>query len=72
MCSFYGNRLNCMCLIGWIGFYCNIDVDECCLLLCGNLGLCYNMLGGYNCICLVGFMGEYCDKYVDECFYDFC
>uniref|UniRef100_A0A5S6QL93 EGF-like domain-containing protein n=1 Tax=Trichuris muris TaxID=70415 RepID=A0A5S6QL93_TRIMR len=54
----------CLCDDGWIGHYCEIDVDECeeSSSKCNErFSFCINTPGSYHCNCIEGYTGEFCD-----------
>jgi Notch-like protein len=68
----YGSRdcSSCICDLGYTGFYCESDIDECASSPCNN-GLCVQTSQPYNydCYCFPGFGGTYCENNVDDCLY---
>ncbi|KAL3836478.1 hypothetical protein ACJMK2_021910, partial [Sinanodonta woodiana] len=51
----------CLCLIGWKGVNCDIDIDECKenKIVCGDpLKTCTNTMGSYYCSCLSGYAAQ--------------
>ncbi|VEL42513.1 unnamed protein product [Protopolystoma xenopodis] len=63
----------CLCLPGWGGVYCSIDLDYCSHHhgVCRNQGVCLNMQGKasaqYRCQCPPGFRGDHCEVVEDDC-----
>lgn len=59
---------------GYRGSYCEVDVNECIILLmfCFNGGMCWNSEGFYKCVCLVGYNGNICEVNINECVSDLC
>ncbi|XP_053386930.1 uncharacterized protein LOC123542087 [Mercenaria mercenaria] len=46
----------CVCVSGWSGATCNVDVNECDDgMVCPNNSVCNNTNGSYNCKCLKGY-----------------
>lgn len=45
----------CICEMGFIGVLCDVEINECDILLCLNDVMCWKKLRGYECICLRGF-----------------
>ncbi|KAF7997029.1 hypothetical protein HCN44_005306 [Aphidius gifuensis] len=67
-----GYSFYCQCQDGWIGEFCDDDVNECDNLPCQNSGTCINNPGSYTCACLFGFTGKDCDHAVIECYENPC
>ncbi|KNC83960.1 hypothetical protein SARC_03824 [Sphaeroforma arctica JP610] len=55
----------CECYSGYTGKNCDVDIDECKNVSCGN-GVCKDRVGSYECECETGFGGILCDQF------DFC
>ncbi|XP_041371795.1 fibrillin-2-like isoform X2 [Gigantopelta aegis] len=76
MCNCHGHASTCdpvhgcMCVTGWSGENCTVDVDECSdnPAVCGDGFICTNTLGSYECTCPFGFEsnGTACID-IDEC-----
>ncbi|XP_053104712.1 protein crumbs homolog 1 isoform X2 [Hemicordylus capensis] len=66
-CYNYGNctelqgHLECMCLPGFTGQRCEVDINECNSDPCLNGGLCQNQLNKFHCICDVNYAGDRCE-----------
>lgn len=51
----------CICWLGWVGIYCEFDVNECDILdKCKNGVICLNIEGFFMCLCFIGWVGEIC------------
>lgn len=46
------------CII--LGFYCEVNIDDCLLLLC-VYGICIDEVNGFKCYCVFGYFGKLCD-----------
>uniref|UniRef100_A0A2C9K992 EGF-like domain-containing protein n=1 Tax=Biomphalaria glabrata TaxID=6526 RepID=A0A2C9K992_BIOGL len=53
-CDYFNGR--CTCNLGWTGYDCSIDIDECAQdpFRCPNYSLCVNLPGSYECQCKDG------------------
>lgn len=49
----------CICVNGWTGKDCEINIDDCALKPCFNGGTCHDKPGYYYCECPVGKKGEF-------------
>ncbi|XP_039288666.1 protein crumbs isoform X2 [Nilaparvata lugens] len=57
----------CDCPAGFMGDYCEVDINECENNLCSNGAVCVDGIANYTCSCLPGWEGWLCDKEIDEC-----
>nr|XP_039258935.1 sushi, nidogen and EGF-like domain-containing protein 1 [Styela clava] len=62
-----GGCERCICQPGYVGKYCEINVNECLLRPCANGGKCFDLSNDFYCQCQRGFTGRYCDVDVNEC-----
>lgn len=63
-CIEYGMvGFECQCSPGWMGEFCNQDIDECAEGICTFPGSssCINFTGGYLCNCRAGWTGDNCE-----------
>ena len=54
------NAYSCMCVDGFTGSNCAIDVDECASSPCNNGATCNNEIGSFSCSCPQGYTGATC------------
>ena len=50
---------------GYEGVMCQIEINECLSMPCGNGGLCHDDVNGYRCSCPAGYQGSTCLQKVD-------
>ena len=67
-CTVSGNKFSCICLSGYTGQKCEIDVNECATPgLCQHGGTCVNLPGSYRCQCKPGYTGHRCESVYVPC-----
>lgn len=67
-CTVSGNKFSCICLSGYTGQKCEIDVNECATSgLCQHGGTCVNVPGSYRCQCKPGYTGHRCESTYVPC-----
>lgn len=66
-CEDIGNSHRCHCLDGYMGSYCNTEINECDSAPCQNGAQCKDLIGSYQCQCAKGFQGQNCELNVDDC-----
>ena len=59
-------------LVGFEGYNCEVNTNECSSSPCLNGAACYDRINGYRCICLPGFRGDHCEENIDDCRPDVC
>lgn len=57
----------CQCQPGYVGKYCETNVNECLMMPCANGGKCFDLSNDFYCECARGFTGRYCNDEIDEC-----
>uniref|UniRef100_A0A2K6EQD9 Sushi, von Willebrand factor type A, EGF and pentraxin domain-containing protein 1 n=1 Tax=Propithecus coquereli TaxID=379532 RepID=A0A2K6EQD9_PROCO len=66
-CQQLGRGYVCVCLPGYTGLKCEIDIDECSSLPCLNNGICKDRVGEFFCECPLGYTGQLCEENINEC-----
>lgn len=67
-----GNSV-CVCLPGYFGTKCEINVDDCKSSPCKNGGICYDKINNFTCNCSnTGYTGRLCEINVNECLSNPC
>ena len=61
----------CLCVLGYNGSQCEMDIDDCAGDPCQNGGTCVDAVNGYTCQCTSGFTGAICTD-IDPCATDPC
>ncbi|XP_034464842.1 protein eyes shut homolog isoform X2 [Hippoglossus hippoglossus] len=57
----------CICMAGWSGQSCHINVNDCARHWCQNGATCVDEIDGYRCLCPRGYTGVYCEEDIDYC-----
>ena len=63
-CLDLDNRYECKCRDGYIGEFCQTNVDDCASSPCRNGGRCRDLVGDFECQCPIGWEGKRCE--IDE------
>ncbi|XP_069096987.1 sushi, von Willebrand factor type A, EGF and pentraxin domain-containing protein 1 isoform X1 [Pleurodeles waltl] len=66
-CKEVGTGYICLCITGYTGSKCEMNIDECKSLPCLNQGLCKDGVGEFSCQCQPGFGGLHCEIDINEC-----
>ncbi|XP_072176797.1 uncharacterized protein [Diadema setosum] len=61
----------CVCVAGYSGVNCEININECASMPCRN-GECIDGVNGYTCNCTAGYDGTTCENNINECASDPC
>ena len=62
---------SCTCVLGFTGFDCSIQINECLSNPCGR-GKCTDDVNGYTCSCSDGYTGRNCEVNIDDCTSTLC
>jgi len=66
-CRVVEEGFQCVCVPGFEGDLCEVDVNDCEPNPCKNDGLCSDRVASYSCACAPGFTGVDCSTNTDEC-----
>ncbi|CAG09436.1 unnamed protein product, partial [Tetraodon nigroviridis] len=55
------------CPAGFVGDFCEVDVNECCSAPCHNGAMCQDLINSYVCHCRPGWTGSHCEDDINEC-----
>ena len=67
------NEYTCVCIAGFTGQDCEVNIDECEPEPCLNGGRCDDGINEYACDCDdTGFEGQHCEVNIDECAWGKC
>lgn len=67
-CPDESTMYSCTCTVGFTGYNCSEDIDECKSSQCQNGAICLNLLNGsFECICPIGWTGSLCETDIDYC-----
>eukprot|EP00079_Xenopus_tropicalis_P036114 XP_017949885.1 PREDICTED: mucin-4-like [Xenopus tropicalis] len=69
-CTIMGNSFSCLCLPGYTGKLCQIDIDDCASNPCCNGGVCIDRVNNFSCQCQKGWQGNNCSQDMNECSLD--
>ncbi len=59
---------NCtVCLPGYTGEFCSIEIEDCHNASCGERQVCVDELNGHSCVCLPGYTSADCNEDINEC-----
>lgn len=62
------SEYHCICIDGFTGDHCEINVNECLSNPCKNKGQCIDGINNYTCNCdNTGYTGPTCELDIDEC-----
>ena len=71
-CLDLDNRFECECREGFVGEFCDNNVNDCASDPCMNGGSCSDQVGGYVCSCPSGWGGDRCEQDIGYCDSDPC
>ncbi|XP_060550798.1 LOW QUALITY PROTEIN: aggrecan core protein [Pantherophis guttatus] len=66
-CHEHEGNITCLCPTGFMGDYCEIDIDECHSNPCLNGATCVDGIHTFTCLCLPSYGGNRCDIDLAEC-----
>ncbi|KAM6425923.1 aggrecan core protein isoform 1-T1 [Liasis olivaceus] len=66
-CQEQEGNITCLCPPGYMGDYCEIDIDECHSSPCLNGATCVDGIHTFTCLCLPSYGGNRCDVDLAEC-----
>ncbi|XP_065198945.1 protein crumbs homolog 1-like [Sycon ciliatum] len=66
-CTDHINNFTCVCVPGFTGSNCEINLDECLTMPCGSAATCIDQENAFTCVCAAGFTGEYCQTETQVC-----
>lgn len=67
-----GKGYNCVCVVGFMGVFCEINIDDCVSSLCFFEGICKDEIDDFFCVCEGNFIGKCCEKYLGMCVNNLC
>ncbi|XP_066915780.1 neurogenic locus notch homolog protein 2-like isoform X1 [Clytia hemisphaerica] len=60
------SEMQCACLDGYTGKFCETEINHCESAPCLNGGVCFNNVNGFSCACAEGFGGKKCSTDLQE------
>ena len=66
-CVIEDEQLKCECKRGFIGRFCETNINDCIGITCKNGGTCLDAINNYQCECLLGFTGTHCEDNINDC-----
>ncbi|XP_053316040.1 protein delta homolog 2 isoform X2 [Spea bombifrons] len=63
----FADTFACRCLAGYVGRFCEVDVDDCLMRPCANGATCHDGINRFSCECPLGFQGRFCTVNINDC-----
>ncbi|CAH1792862.1 unnamed protein product [Owenia fusiformis] len=60
-------KFTCICTVGWEGYLCTDNADDCEDNFCNGNGKCIDEHNSFYCECKEGFVGEFCQTVFESC-----
>lgn len=57
----------CICLVGFTGKICEVNIDDCRFNMCMYNFVCVDEINFFKCKCVFGFLGRFCEVDINEC-----
>merc|ERR1712166_1114421 len=60
------NSFTCICVVGYSGTNCEINIDDCAVKPCQNGAKCVDKVAHYLCECVTGYTGTNCEISIEK------